>query len=164
MSARYLRFKQKFLHANLFKLSSTLTKFIKRGNLNLLNSNSLWRRFNDFNGQLNDLSREVGAYNRFWSKYLAIFFVCYIVYTVYMPFSFIFKTTEMNFFGKKFFLFFGCQTSSVLLWVSFECSKIVAKNIAIYREKRRFMYSFSKRYKMKLSDYFKVFKTSLILF
>lgn len=160
MGARYLRFKQIFLLAKLLKMFSTLKKVLKKRNQSSQAFQGkgcvLWRRYNAFCGNLNDLSREVAGYNRFWSKYLAIYFVCYIVHTTYMPFSFLFETTEMGFTGKKIFMFFGAYISSLLFWINYECSMIVAKNILIYKERRRFAYTFAQNYKMTVWDYLKV--------
>lgn len=160
MCARYLGFKQQFLYAKLLNLSSDLKVLLqKRHQQQLLSvkGGALWRDFTSFNNELDGLTHEVEAYNRFWSKYLALYFVAYIIHTTYMPFSFIFERTQMGFFGRKFFLIFGTQIAGVLLWVNYECSAIVSKNTAIYRERRRFVSIFAQRYaKLGVGDYLKV--------
>lgn len=136
MSARYILYKQKYIQGKLQRLTDELERrIIKRRPI----PPAIWRKFTYLHKEIVTLFLEIKASNRFWSKYLAIYFVCYLIQTTYMSYSFLFEETEMDFFGRKFFIFFGTQIGGVLLWVNYECSAIVAKNVTLFKMARYFV-------------------------
>ncbi len=70
---------------------------------------------------------EVRGQNHFWSKYLTVYFAVYILEIAYLSYAFFFTQTE-SFLYKVFFAFLAIEFAALLLYITLECSQIVACN------------------------------------
>ena len=118
----------------------------------LMNS-FLWRRLQEVNRQMLALFEEIRAQNRFWSKYLTIYFVVYIIEIVYLSYSYLFlDTAELGVLLQLFFPLFAVNFMLVLVLVTLECSQVVAKNCHLYRDMQRATAQLQQIYPLRVGD------------
>lgn len=118
----------------------------------LLMNSSLWRRLQEVNRQMLALFEEIRAQNRFWSKYLTIYFVVYIIEIVYLSYSYLFLDTAELGILQLFFPLFAVNFMLVLVLVTLECSQVVAKNCQLYREMQRATAQLQRIYPLRVGD------------
>ena len=115
-------------------------------------NSSLWRRLQEVNRQMLALFEEIRAQNRFWSKYLTIYFVVYIIEIVYLSYSYLFFDTAELGILQLFFPLFAVNFMLVLVLVTLECSQVVAKNCQLYRDMQRATAQLQRIYPLRVGD------------
>ncbi len=90
--------------------------------------------------ELAALFEHISRQNLFWRKYLTIYFFGYTVFSVYFLYIYFFYLEDSNAAGvqlswtmRHFFSLFGVEYAALLLFVTWQCSKIARRNVLLHR-------------------------------
>ena len=161
LATRYIRIKQSCRQLRLTRLADIIRKkvvsspFTNNSRKSLQNS-SVWRAFQRLNGQFLLIFEEIWAQNRFWCKYLTVYFLVYIIDIVYLWYSFFFLDTSALGILQVFFPFFAIEFTLLLVIVTLECSGIVAKNCQTHRDSQRVLLQLQLVYPLTVFDLLKI--------
>src|SRR5699024_4042815 len=97
----------------------------------------LFHKFDQIQGQILFIYEEIQAHNRFWSKYLTIYFVVYILEVCILTYAALYVPSDIGF-QKTFFIFFDVEFFLLLIWVTYECSLTVYNNTVAHRRSQQF--------------------------
>lgn len=104
----------------------------------------IWRRFVDLNQRILAFFDELHAYNRYWSPFVSIYFVNYSGMISYLAYGFLFDQAEFELGKSSFFVFFTVELLAMLLFITYECSRIVRQNVRMFKTNRKFCYDFTR--------------------
>ncbi len=100
----------------------------------------LWRSYRWLHLELVALLEHISWQNLFWRKYLTIYFFGYTVFSVYFLYIYFFYLEDSNAAGvqlswtmRHFFSLFGVEYAALLLFVTWQCSKIARRNVLLHR-------------------------------
>lgn len=150
---RYIRIKQGCLQDKITQFEKLIT-----GNQEIHNHQGIqqqhYRLWKSLNVEIASIHDEIRGHNRFWSKYLTLYFALYIM-EVFLEFNLSFSNkffiikicyftygvlfTSERLLDKVFFAFFAIEFSFLLLIVTLECSQLVAYNKKSYWKMRRLL-------------------------
>ena len=116
----------------------------------------LWCEFNQTINQTIYLYEEILGYNKFWSKYLTLYFVSYIIEICYLVYTFFFVDSSIGTFYVKLFIFFGVEFFLLLTIITYTCSLIVYQNCIIQRNLIAFCYQIQSNANIGIREMFKV--------
>lgn len=105
-----------------------------------------WRQFIVYCNRLQVLFDENKAQNTFWSPYLTVFFVGYILCICYIAHG-IFFIQINSIFVKLFFVTFGIELTIILLLLTFCCSRLINSNLKISKNQCSYLNLFKLKYK-----------------
>lgn len=105
-----------------------------------------WRQFIVTCNRLQVLLDENKAQNAFWSPYLTVFFVGYVLCICYIAHGTFFIQIN-NFFVRLFFVTFAIEMTVILLLLTFCCSQIIKCNLIISKNQFKFLNLFKLNYK-----------------
>lgn len=138
VTARYLRIKQQFKFRKLKSLSAKLIQRINNfsnKNPTKFKSRTFLQKYARLNREIISLFQEIRAQNRFWSRYLTIYALAYIVEICELTYVFVFYAERI----KYLYAFLNVQFISILVLLTAECSLILYRNAQIHQLKRRFV-------------------------
>src|SRR5699024_6803992 len=100
---------------------------------------------------------EIKAQNRFWSRYMTIYFAVYIIEICYLAYIFLFVQSSLGF-QKLFFIFIAAEFLILIIGVTLEGSKVVNKNCRMHKRMQRIalkaqlLYRFNVRERLKMDQ------------
>ena len=150
LTARYLGVKQQI---KIDKLTNLVNGMSKRKN-----TNNYWDQFSKITNQILQLMSELSRFNGFWSPQLTIYILGDVVMICYMTYPSIFGVEGATLFQRNFYIFFTIEFLAMLIFLVYECSIIVNKNVKLYKLNRRFAYAYSKLQQPRVSHLLKLSK------
>ena len=104
LCVRYSRIKQQML---VDKIKSFTERIRTQKRKLRLGVHEIWHRFVAINSEILEQFDELHAYNRFWAKFVTIYFIGYIGMMGYLAYGFFFDKTEFDFNKRSFFIYFS---------------------------------------------------------
>lgn len=143
LTVKYLCFKQNYLSEQIVKLTNQLKGKLAR-NLSLKKqirkspqSLPLYRSFEAFPKQILALFDEIEGQNRFWSKYLTLYFAVYMPVICIFSYGLLFLQNEVL--GFLFFGTFMVDLIILLTLISYQSSMVVYRNVQLHKQSLKFI-------------------------
>lgn len=138
----YLNIKQKTHFTKIKALSGVVQRQIQvpfRTSKNLSQIQRqpmLWSKFRQVNKEIGEFYGEMNAQDTFWSKYLTSIFAFYLIETVYVTYTTLFVASSNEL--MRWILILGAvYFFTVLLFITWFCSKLIKTNLLMAREMQR---------------------------
>lgn len=136
LAVRYIRIKQQCLLKRILCLEAVVENNSKVLNCKI---SRFWKVFKALNVYQAAIHEEIKGHNRYWSKYLSIIFGIYIMEICFFFYSVLFNFNSegtTSIFSRLIFAIFGLEFSFLLLFITLECSKVVASNRQTHHQLR----------------------------
>ncbi len=131
LSCQYLRVKQK---CTMEQLSSLEKREFSSSSSKV--SNNFWNLFKKLNSITWTFQKKIASYNRFWSKYLSIYFLVYMMEICYLSYCFFFLSTTADLTSYVLILAAG-NFVIILFYITLQCSKIDSARETVHRQTMR---------------------------
>lgn len=126
---RYLVIRQQFLYEQMKALKAFLSIPWKKPEEKVPLLRSKWQQVVAANDAIIQLTRLISRLNRFWSVYVSIFFLGYIILVAYFAYSFLFIQSTWE--QKAFFCIFFFDDGFVLFFVIAQTAIVVRNHVKI---------------------------------
>ena len=145
MVVRYVRIKQQCRRVKIAKLlRRTQARLSTVKALSETNSHQLWTYFKRINVEMSAVHEEIRGHNQYWSKFITLYFVVYMMEICYLSYAFFFVPVPETS-SKIFFGYFSVEFTLLLLYVTLECSRVVSLNVRMHRDCLRMALEFTKK-------------------
>lgn len=135
-------------------LSKICIRIYKNKNCTAMNNqNSFWKQYLKLNNQTFLLFKEIVAQNKFWCPYLTFFYTLYLLESCYYTYGFFFnKNNTIGFFLRIFFAVGAVYFLGMLVFVTWQCSKVVFQNCQIQKTAQKLAIRFSLVYQLSIHE------------
>ena len=136
VNTQYIYLKQKVIKKQYQFLLKRISLFNhKTKNIFVVQSqNELWTKFINLNTKVFLLHKEISAHSKFWKTNLTVFYLIYLVNSSYYAYA-IFNddVTSFSYISKIYFAIITFKYLFMLVFVTWQCSKIVLLNCRIHK-------------------------------